>query len=214
MKMCGRYELISTYRDLPSAIKKNTPRNFKQKYRPQSLIKPYDPVLVLKNEGQDTTSIMMWGFISQWAKNPFDKNIPKPFNARSETVAEKKLFKNSWKYKRCLIPATAFFEKDYRISRNDRKLFWLGGIWNKWISSDGSEIESCCILTTSPNKLIEPIHNRCPIIIPNSIIDYWLDSNLDLNQIKTLQSILLPWDSKNWSAEKIKKKQTLQLNLF
>ena len=69
----------------------------------------------IKNEGRIKTTFMKWGFISPWAKDPFDKDRPRPFNARSETVEEKKLFSGSWKHKRCLIPASGFFEKKYRV---------------------------------------------------------------------------------------------------
>ena len=131
--MCGRYELITKFEELPSLLKKDLPKGFEQNYSKQELIRPNDPVVVLKNEGRTTTSIMLWGYISEWAKDPFDKAKPKPFNARSETVGEKKLFRGSWRYKRCLMPASGFFEKGYLIRRKDKQPFWLGGIWNRWI---------------------------------------------------------------------------------
>ena len=71
-----------------------------------------------------------------------DRERPRPFNARSETVEEKKLFSGSWKHKRCLIPASGFFEKKYRVRKSNYETFWLGGIWSKWTSSDGAELES------------------------------------------------------------------------
>ncbi|MFL0727624.1 MAG: SOS response-associated peptidase, partial [Prochlorococcus sp.] len=140
--MCGRYQLNTEFEKLPVLLKKELPNGFEQKYAQQELIRPTDPVIVLKNEGKTTTSIMLWGFISEWAKDPFDKERPRPFNARSETVSEKKLFKGSWRHKRCLMPASGFFEKGYRISRKDEHPFWLGGIWNRWMSPEGSELES------------------------------------------------------------------------
>ena len=88
--MCGRYELITKFEELPPLLKKDLPKGFEQNYSQQDFIRPTDPVLVLKNEGKTTTSIMLWGYIAEWAKYPFDKEKPKPFNARSETVGEKK----------------------------------------------------------------------------------------------------------------------------
>ena len=66
---------------------------------------------------------MSWGFVSHWAKEPFKRSIPRPFNARSETVSKKKLFKSSWENKRCLIPSTGFLEKGFRIRKKIMKLF-------------------------------------------------------------------------------------------
>ena len=141
--MCGRYQLINDFINLPDLLKKDMPRGLSQKYEPQVLIKPGAPILVLKNEGKTQTSIMFWGFISEWSKDPFDNTRPKPFNARSESVEEKKLFRASWRHKRCLIPASGFLEKGHLISRKDSQTFWLAGLWNRWMSQEGSELESC-----------------------------------------------------------------------
>ena len=212
--MCGRYELKIKFEELPSLLKKELPKNFKQNYFKQELIKPTDPVIVLKNEGKTTTSIMLWGFISEWAKDPFQKGIPRPFNARAETITEKKLFKGSWRHKRCLLPASAFFEKDHRISRKDQQSFWLGGIWNRWMSSDGSEIESCCVLTTEPNELLKPLHKRMPVIIPNGLEEIWINSVKDGSQLKELEPMLVGWNPDKWIAEPIYKPKTDQMSLF
>ena len=90
--MCGRFELKTKFEKLPKILKQDYPRGLDSKYMTQNLIRPNDPVLVIKNEGKIKTTFMKWGFISPWAKDPFDKKRPKPFNARSETVGEKKLF--------------------------------------------------------------------------------------------------------------------------
>ena len=94
--MCGRFELNTKFDRLPKVLKQNYPSGFDIKYEAQSLIRPTDPVLVIKNEGKIKTTFMSWGFIPPWAKDPFDKKKPRPFNARSETVEEKNLFSGSW----------------------------------------------------------------------------------------------------------------------
>jgi len=212
--MCGRYELITKFEELPSLLKKDLPKGFEQNYSKQELIRPKDPVVVLKNEGRTTTSIMLWGYISEWAKDPFDKAKPKPFNARSETVGEKKLFRGSWRHKRCLMPASGFFEKGYLIRRKDKQPFWLGGIWNRWMSPEGSELESCCVLTTEPNELLKSLHNRMPVIIPNGIEEEWLDSVKSGLELRTLEPILSSWSSDGWELEPINKTLTSQMTLF
>ena len=164
--MCGRFELKTEFNKLPKVLRKDYPIGLEIKYETQNFVRPTDPVLVIKNEGRMKTTFMSWGFISPWTKDPFDNKKPRPFNARSETVEEKKLFSGSWKHKRCLIPASGFFEKKFRVRKENYETFWLGGIWSKWTSTDGTEIESCCVLTTKPNDLIKPIHHRMPIIVP------------------------------------------------
>ena len=167
-----------------------------------------------ENEGKMKLTFMSWGFISPWAKDPFDKERPRPFNARSESVEEKKIFSGSWKYKRCLIPASGFIEKGFRIRKENSKTFWLGGIWSKWSSPDGAEIESCCVLTTEPNDLIKPLNHRMPVIVPDGYEEKWTEQAKDSYKLKDLMQIMTGWSSNGWVAEEIKKKQTYQMSFF
>ena len=212
--MCSRFELKTKFDNLPKILKQDYPKRLDTKYETQKLIRPTDPVLVLKNEGKIKTTFMTWGFISPWAKEPFAKGIIRPFNARSETIEDKKLFSGSWKHKRCLIPASGFFEKGYRIRKDNYETFWLGGIWSKWSSPDGAEIESCCILTTEPNDLIKPIHHRMPVIVPNGLEEKWTELVKDITKLKGLLPILMGWSSSGWILEEINKETTNQMNLF
>ncbi len=212
--MCGRFELNSEFNDLPKVLKQDYPGGLDTKYETQNLIKPTDPVLVIKNEGKMKTTFMTWGFISPWAKDPFDKKIARPFNARSETVEEKKLFSGSWKYKRCLIPATGFFEKNYRIRKENFETFWLGGIWSKWASPDGAEIESCCVLTTEPNDLIKPLHHRMPVVVTNGHEERWTQQVKDSYELKALQPIMKGWSPDGWVLEQLNKQPSDQMSLF
>jgi len=212
--MCGRFELTTDFEKLPKILKKDYPRGLDNKYEVQNLIRPTDPVLVIKNEGRIKTTFMSWGFISPWAKYPFEKGKQRPFNARSETIEEKKLFSGSWKHKRCLIPANGFFEKKYRIRKKNYKTFWLGGIWSKWSSPDGAEIESCCILTTEPNTLVKPIHHRMPVVIPDRYEEQWTEQIKDTNQLKDLLPIMMGWSPDGWVVEEANKKPSDQMSLF
>ena len=212
--MCGRFELKTKFDDLPKVLKQDYPIGLKSKYETQSLIRPTDPVLVIKNEGRMKTTFMSWGFISPWAKNPFDKSRPRPFNARSETVDQKKLFQVSWRHKRCLIPATGFFEKGFRIRKKSYETFWLGGIWSRWTSPDGAELESCCVLTTKPNELIRPLHHRMPVVIPNGIENQWTEDVKNSDELKGLIPILMGWSPEDWMIEELNKSPTSQMSLF
>ena len=212
--MCGRFELNIEFEKLPKVLKRNYPSGLDTKYETQNLIRPNDPVLVIKNEGKIKTTFMSWGFISPWAKDPFDKKIPRPFNARSETIEEKKLFSGSWKYKRCLIPASGFLEKKYRIRKQNFEIFWLAGIWSKWTSPDGGEIESCCVLTTEPNDLVKPLHNRMPVIVPNGYEEQWTKQVKDYYELKGLLPIMMAWSPEGWVLEQIENKHIYQTSLF
>ena len=212
--MCGRFELKTEFDDLPKVLKQDYPPGLKSKYEIQNQIKPNDPVLVIKNEGKMKTTFMSWGFISPWAKNPFEKLIPRPFNARSETVEEKKLFQASWRYKRCLIPATGFFEKGFLIRKKNYATFWLGGIWAKWFSSDGAELESFCILTTDPNELIKPIHHRMPCVIPNGFEEQWTENFKDTDELNGLLPMIKGWSPDDWLVEKSNNSSISQMSLF
>ena len=212
--MCGRFELITKFNYLQNVLKGDHPPGLKSKYQTQNLIRPNDPVLVIKNEGKMETTFMSWGFISPWAKNPFDKTIARPFNARSETVEEKNLFKSSWIHKRCLIPASGFFEKGYRIRKKNYSTFWLGGIWSRWSSPDGAEIESCCILTTEANELVSQLHNRMPVIVPNGIEKKWTENIKNKDELKGLIPIMMGWSPRDWLIEELKNPRIKQLSFF
>ena len=212
--MCGRFELKTKFDKLPNVLKQDYPSGLDFKYEAQNLIRPTDPVLVLKNEGRIKTTFMSWGFISTCAKDPFDKERPRPFNARSETVQEKKLFSQSWRHKRCLIPASGFLEKKYRIRKKTYMTFWLGGIWSKWPSPYGADLESCCILTTEPNDLVKPLNHRMPVVVPNGYEEEWTDQVKDADELKGLLPIMTSWSSDDWIVEDIKKKEIDQMSLF
>jgi putative SOS response-associated peptidase YedK len=212
--MCGRFELKTKFQNLPRVLKRDYPIGLNTKYEIQNLIRPNDPILVIKNEGGIKTTFMKWGFIAPWAKEPFDIERPRPFNARLETIDEKKLFSGSWKHKRCLIPSSGFFEKKYRIRKENYETFWLGGIWSKWVSPYGAEFESCCVLTTEPNELIKPLHHRMPVIVPKGYEEEWTEPVKNNDELKGLLLMIKGWSSDGWLVEDIKKKETDQKSLF
>ena len=212
--MCGKFELKTKFEYLPKILKQDYPNGLDKRYESQELIRPTDPVLVLKDEGKLTTTFMSWGFVSPWAKEPFKRSIPRPFNARSETVSKKKLFKSSWENKRCLIPSTGFLEKGFRIRKKNYETFWLGGIWSRWNSPEGYGFDSCCILTTESNSLVKTFNNRMPVIVSNGFEEEWVKQVKDLEELNGLFHILMGWSSKDWIVEELNKKNSMQMNLF
>ena len=110
------------------------------------------------------------------------KELPSLFNARAEGIAEKPSFRSAFKSRRCLIPASCFYEwrgpkgakEKMRIARVDGAPLALAGLWEEWRQPDGTPLRSCTIITTTPNAVMEPIHNRMPVILGEESWDEWL----------------------------------------
>ena len=211
--MCGRFELKTKFEKFLEILKQDYPKGLNSKCETRNSLRPSDPILVIKNEVRLKTSFMSWGFISPWANTPFDKEKPRPFISNSETIEEKRLFSGSWKYKRCLIPASGFFEKKYRIRKENYKTFWLVGIWSKWTSPNGAELESCCVLT-KPNILVKLLHHRMPVVVTDGYEKLWTEQFKDIDQLKGLHSIIMGWLHDGWILEEVYKCSSNQMTLF
>lgn len=143
-----------------------------------------------------------WGLIPSWAK---DRSIgPKLINARAESAAEKPAFRASFRYRRCLVPADGFYEwkhgpkkgskqskQPYLITSADGEPFAFAGLWEHWEGLEGEVIESCTILTTDSNELIQALHDRMPLILQEKDYDLWLDPGV--KDPKLLETLLQPY---------------------
>ena len=196
--MCGRYALATPLSQLPAVLLESMGQEHRNRYAPRDLIVPGEPLLAYRSDQSGPeASLMLWGLIPGWLKDP--SQGPRPFNARSETVADKPSFRGSWRHRRCLIPASCFFEKGRAIRRIDRQPFWLAGLWERWLGSDGSEVDTCTVLTTSPNQLVKPLHHRMPVLIPHGLEEAWMAA-LDGQQLRALEPLLGPWDPNGWEV--------------
>ena len=208
--MCGRFSLSTPLNQLPPVLLDRMDPKHRTRYAPRDLIAPGEPLLVLRSdEAGPEASLMLWGLIPGWLKDP--SQGPRPFNARAETVADKPSFRGAWRHRRCLIPASCFFEKGRSIRRMDRQSFWLAGLWERWLGPDGSEVDTCTILTTSPNALVKPLHHRMPVLIPEGLEQAWMAS-LDGQELRALEPLLSPWDPSGWEA--VSNKDDGQLSLL
>jgi len=135
--------------------------------------------------------LLKWGLVVPWS---YQNNEYKLINVRSETLNQKKTFQSLFQETRCLIVASGFFEWQkqpegkipYYIYMKDNKPFVMAGLWNRFQTPAGENIESCTILTTEPNELMMPIHNRMPVIIKKEHWSHWLnikDEPLELLKI-------------------------------
>jgi putative SOS response-associated peptidase YedK len=177
-------------------------------YKPRYNSAPSQDLAVISNQNPGELSFYRWGLIPFWAK---DKSIGnKLINAKAETIAEKPSFKNSLKRKRCLVLSDGFYEwkninkKEkipYRITLQDNGLFAMAGIWDNWKDEEGSVISSFAIITTTPNKLMENIHTRMPVILEQKAEKLWLNED----DSALLLSFLKPYPEKEMTAFPVSK---------
>lgn len=149
-------------------------------------IAPSQKVAVIRQngDGQNRLDFLRWGLIPSWAE---DISIGyKLINARSETVHEKHSFRHAIRYRRGLVPSSGFYEwkqegkakKPLYVQMKDGSPMVFAGLWESWKSPEGEAIESCTILTTTSNKLIESLHDRMPVILHPQEYDIWLDREM------------------------------------
>jgi putative SOS response-associated peptidase YedK len=182
--MCGRYrlsrrkQLVEEYFDSASDEPEWTPR-----YN----IAPTQPVPVIRQNAKEPRrelSLMRWGLIPSWAKDP--SVAAQMINARSETAATKPAFRDPLTSRRCLIPADGFYEwvrsgkakQPYCFEVNDGELFAFAGLWDRWKDPSGQWVKSCSILTTTPNAVTSAVHDRMPVILDRVDYDLWLDPGM------------------------------------
>lgn len=178
--MCGRFTLTVDPAELQEGFNNYI---FPTQFAPRYNIAPTQPVLAIPNDAKNKADFFLWGLIPSWSKDPAIAN--KLINARGETLAEKPSFRSGYKYKRCLIPADGFYEWHVTpgtktkvpqfIHMKDRKPFAFAGLWDEWQSPDGGALRTCTIITITPNKLMESIHNRMPVILHQKDYAEWLD---------------------------------------
>ena len=189
--MCGRYFLDT----LPELLAQQFRMHKYPVYTASHNIAPTQPMLVLRAHGDDNEwAWLRWGLIPHWAK---DVSIgAKLINARGETVAEKPAFRGAFKYRRCIVPASGFYEwkpgakgkQPYAIVPEDDPCFGFAGLWEHWTAADGSVLETGSVLTTSANALMAPIHERMPVILQQDAYQSWIHG--DPAEVKAL---IRPW---------------------
>jgi len=180
--MCGRFTLHIPPELLAEIFGLIETPIFPARYN----IAPTQQVAVIRRteDGQNRLDFLRWGLIPSWAK---DSSIGhKMINARAETVHEKPAFRQAIKYRRCLVIASGFYE--WRIEGKQKIPLYVhlkdgspmafAGLWDSWKTPEGGFVESCAILTTSSNNLIEPLHNRMPVILHPPEYQPWLDRDM------------------------------------
>jgi putative SOS response-associated peptidase YedK len=205
--MCGRYVLVADPNIIQQTFDLDSVESgidFGARYN----IAPTQMVPVITNEHPKALELYRWGLIPSWAKEESIGN--KLINARADGVAEKPSFRSAFKRRRCLVPATGFYEwqkgdgktkTPMFIHLKDQDVFAFAGLWEVWHSTDGDELRTFTIITTDANDFMRPIHDRMPIILHKKDYDLWLDPG-EVPAGK-LQPLLKPYESSKMTAYEV-----------
>ena len=210
--MCGRFTLASD----PEALQQTFfDFDVSIDLSPRYNISPTQAVAVIANTPTNTEvhpemgqmAFFHWGLIPSWAKDPKIGN--RMINARSETLAEKPSFRSAYKRRRCLILADGYYEwkqvpgdrrkQPVYIHLTSQKPFALAGLWEEWQAEERDKpLRSCTIITCPPNALLEKIHHRMPVILPQDAYAAWLSP--DEQSAEGLQPLLVPYTNEGMEA--------------
>jgi putative SOS response-associated peptidase YedK len=203
--MCGRYSLITGMEELQERFAfsgDGLPRQARFN------IAPTQEVLTITSDGsQNHAMSMKWGLIPQWAKDPSMGN--RMINARAETVEARPVFRGAFERRRCLVLADGFYEwmkvgkskVPMRIILKSGEPFGFAGLWETWMSPDGVPLHSCTIITTTPNAVMGPIHDRMPVILPREAEGMWLAPGRV--QTSVLKAMLVPYPAADMEAYQV-----------
>jgi putative SOS response-associated peptidase YedK len=180
--MCGRYNIITDAQALYDAFQVDAGADAAKLAR-YNVAPATEQLVIVEEDGRRLARWHHWGLIPHWAK---DKAIGyKTINARGESVAVKPAFRAAFRQRRCLVPASGFYEwkleggskQPYLIGLKSGELFAFAGLWESWSAPEG-ELRSFTIITTAPNELMARIHERMPVIIPRAHYARWLSPSV------------------------------------
>ena len=196
--MCGRFTLTQQDRvNLARELGVPVDQISEADYRPRYNIAPTNKHWIMRMEYEDREVIRArWGLINHWAKDP--KVGYRQINARAETLGKRPAFRDAFKKRRCVVPSDGFFEwtgpKGARqpiwLHRPDGGLILFAGLYESWQPTPGEWEPTFTIITTGANAILEPIHDRMPVILSDDAVDEWLYPRKDGHE--TLKSLLVP----------------------
>jgi putative SOS response-associated peptidase YedK len=189
--MCGRFALFTDPPDLADEFDLAEPS-----FEPTYNAAPSEDLPVVLDDAPETISTARWGLVPSWADGP--GSGPDPINARAESLADTRIFRDAYRERRCVVPVDGFYEwsdsesgnHPYYVSRTDDRPFLLAGLWETWMSeqtqtglgefvSDGPSrdpetVRSFTIVTTDPNDTVAAYHDRMPVVLDAESGDRWL----------------------------------------
>lgn len=200
--MCGRYVARSDPAKIAALFKVEVLDGAVDELGENYNVAPSQRIAVVDTpEGVRTLDVVRWGLVPSWAKEA--KVGARMINARAETAATKPAFRHAFKAKRCLVPADGFYEwKRYGPKLKQPSYFHRSGsdeplalaglreVWRDRSDPDAAPLRTACILTTEANATMAPVHDRMPVILPQSAWDAWLDP--DNHDTASLDALLVP----------------------
>ncbi|MES1989811.1 MAG: SOS response-associated peptidase [Pseudomonadota bacterium] len=191
--MCGRIAITTAPEDMRTLYKYRQQPNFPARFN----VAPTQPVPLVRldHAGQREFALVRWGLVPSWSKGVPTTPL---INARADTIADKPSFRGAFRHRRGLMPADGFYEwrvmgagprQPHFIRRRDRAPFAIAAIWDSWLPANGSELESCALITTEANATLMPVHHRMPVILAEKDFTLWLDPATPL---KDLHALLVP----------------------
>ena len=195
--MCGRFTLRLTPAELREFFDLFRVEDFQPRYNiaPTQMV----PIIRIDADGHRVANNLRWGLLPFWAKSKAEGS--KMINCRSESVATKPAFRRAFQERRCIVPASGFYEwqevegskqtQPYYLTLTSGDPAAFAGLWESWHDpKDDSRIETFTILTTTATDVIGEVHDRMPITLDRSVWPVWLDS--DVKEPEALQSLLVP----------------------
>jgi putative SOS response-associated peptidase YedK len=206
--MCGRFTNQYTWRELHALYMLSIGFEQNKDWSPKFNIAPTTEIpVILSENGVRHAELMRWGLVPSWAKEVGKFST---FNARGDTLASKPMFRGAWKAgRRCIVPASSFFEwrkedkQPFAIALGNKGPMALAGLWDEWTPKGGKPLRSCTIVTCSPNALLEPIHDRMPVILGEEDWAAWLGEE-SANETK-LMALLKPFAANRMTLWKVGK---------
>lgn len=209
--MCGRF----TNRAKPEQIKSEFKVGNKNSvlFEPRFNIVPAQMIdVVFATETERILTQLKWGLVPSWSKEaPTSKGL---INARAETITEKPSFREAFKSRRCIIPASGFYEwqkegtgakQPFYFYLKEKEVFGFAGLWEEWLDNQTGELlETCTIITTEANDVLKPVHDRMPVILKSENYDEWLDATV--KDTIRLQELLKPYVAKEMDSHAVSKR--------
>jgi putative SOS response-associated peptidase YedK len=207
--MCGRFALTAPASTIAEVFQVDVLPDVLPRYN----VAPTTEVacVVQDAEGKRVLETFRWGLVPSWAKDK--KAGASMINARAETVTSKPAFRSAWKRRRLLVVADGFYEWERTDPKNkvphligvtEGRLFAMAGLYEFWTDPEtGEKLKSCTIVTTTPNPLMEGIHDRMPVILPPAVWDRWLDPK---TPPETLTELLAPYPADGMQERKVSKR--------
>ncbi len=177
---------------------------------PRFNIPPSSDILVVRErKGITEAEMIRWGLVPSWAKDPSIGH--RMANVRSDTALEKSSFRTAMQKRRCLIPADVFFEwqdvpgqkrrRPYAVALKEGELFALGGVWEAWRPKEGADwMITCAILTTEPNEVLAPIHDRMPVMVRVEDYSNWIAPSTPASEVRRLVASFPTDDMRAWEV--------------